>query len=116
MSERRDPWLITKLFDLSFSRFIALSLVRIAYALLMIAGLVVLAFAITYLFQIGRQDTTVAALLLLLLAPLVYLPYLILVRLICEVLIVVFSMAEHMEDIRVRLAEGTRTEQTASPP
>ena len=41
MTEQRpDPWLITKLFDLRFSRFVALSLVRIVYVVLMIAGLV----------------------------------------------------------------------------
>src|SRR5262249_27840233 len=105
MTQRRDPWLITKLFDLTFSRFVALSLVRIAYVLLMIAGLAALAFVITYLFQIGRQDTTIAALLLLLLAPIIYLPYLVLLRLICEVLIVVFAMAEDIEELRARLAE-----------
>src|SRR5262249_45696496 len=98
MTERREPWLITKLFDLSFSRFVALSLVRIVYVLLMIAGLVVLAFAITYLFEIGRQDTTVAGLLLLALAPIVYLVYLLVIRLVCEVLIVVFALAEDLQE------------------
>jgi hypothetical protein len=116
MTERRDSWLITKLFDLSFSRFVALSLVRIVYVVLMIAGLVVLAFAITYLFEIGRQDTTIAALLLLLLAPIAYLLYLLLLRVICEVLIVVFAMAENLQETRAALAEWARTQQTASRP
>jgi len=100
MTQRRDPWLITKLFDLAFSRFVALSLVRIVYVILMIAGLVFFAFVITFLFQIGRQDTTIAAILLLVLAPIVFLIYLLIIRLICESLIVVFTMAEDLGEMR----------------
>jgi Domain of unknown function (DUF4282) len=116
MTERRDPWLITRLFDLSFSRFVALSLVRIVYVLLMIAGLVFFAFTITFLFQIGRRDTTIAAILLLVLAPIVYLIYLLVIRLICETLIVVFAMAEDLEEMRTTIRELTKTQQPASPP
>jgi hypothetical protein len=103
MTQQRDTWLIARLFDLSFSRFVALSLVRIVYVILMIAGLVVFAFGISFLFQVGRYDATIAALVLLLLAPLVYLVYLLLIRLICESLIVVFAMAEDLEELRQTL-------------
>jgi hypothetical protein len=116
MTERREPWLITKLFDLAFSRFVALSLVRIVYVILMIAGLVFFAFAITFLFQIGRQDTTIAAILLLVLAPIVYLVYLLIIRLICESLIVVFAMAEDLSEMRRVIRELTEKEQGASRP
>ena len=114
MSQPREPWLITKLFDLTFSRFVALSLIRIVYVILMIAGLVVFAFAITYLFQIGRQDTTIAAILLLVLTPFVYLVYLLIIRLICESLIVVFAMAEDIDEMRTTIRELTDKQQTAS--
>ena len=113
MTERREPWLITKLFDLAFSRFVALSLVRIVYVILMIAGLVFFAFAITFLFEIGRHDTTIAAILLLALAPIVYLVYLLIIRLICESLIVVFAMAEDLGEMRRIIRELTEKEQTA---
>ena len=114
MSQPREPWLITKLFDLTFSRFVALSLIRIVYVILMIAGLVVFAFAITYLFQIGRQDTTIAAILLLVLTPFVYLVYLLIIRLICESLIVVFAMAEDIDEMRTTIRELTDKQQAAS--
>jgi hypothetical protein len=97
MGPKQNPWLITRLFDLGFSHFIALSLIRIVYVLLMIAGLVLLAVVIYYQFQIG--DPTVAVLLLLL-APLLNLAYLLVIRLVCETLIVVFSVAEHLSDLR----------------
>ncbi|MFO0969802.1 MAG: DUF4282 domain-containing protein [Gemmataceae bacterium] len=106
MTEQRpDPWLITKLFDLRFSRFVALSLVRIVYVVLMIAGLVAFGFAIAFLFQIGKQDTMVAAILLCVLTPPIYLVYLFIVRLICESLIVVFHMAEDISVLRETLEE-----------
>src|SRR5262245_37597586 len=116
MTERREPWLITKLFDLAFSRFVALSLVRIVYVILMIAGLVLFAFAITFLFQIGRQDTTIAAILLLVLAPIVYLIYLLIIRLICETLIVVFAMAEDIDELRETVRQLTEKQQAAPRP
>ncbi len=115
MTERRDPWLITKLFDLSFSRFVALSLVRIVYVILMIAGLVFFAFVITFLFQIGREDMTIAAILLLVLAPVVYLIYLLLIRLLCESLIVVFAMAEDIEEMRQTVRELQKAQQPSAP-
>src|SRR5262245_15372642 len=111
MTQRREPWLITKLFDLAFSRFVALSLVRIVYVILMIAGLVFFAFAITFLFEIGRQDTTIAAILLSALAPVVYLIYLLIIRLVCETLIVVFAMAEDIDELRETIRELTEKQQ-----
>jgi hypothetical protein len=114
MSQRRDPWLITRLFDLAFSRFVALSLIRIVYVILMIAGLVFFAFVITFLFQIGRHDTTIAAILLLTLAPLVFLIYLLIIRLICESLIVVFAMAEDLSEVREALRQLSEKQQPAS--
>jgi hypothetical protein len=115
MTQQREPWLITKLFDLAFSRYVALSLIRIIYVILMIAGLVFFAFVITFLFQIGRHDTTVAAILLLALAPIVYLVYLLLIRLICESLIVVFTMAEDLNEMRETIRQLSEKQQPASP-
>jgi len=111
---RRDPWLITKLFDFHFSRFVALSLIRILYVILMIAGLVVLGFAITFLFQIGKEDTSIAAILLCALAPLIYLVYLFVVRLVCESLIVVFAVAEDMSVLRETLEELLQKQRAGS--
>jgi Domain of unknown function (DUF4282) len=103
MERKRDPWLIARLFDLSFSRFVTLSLIRIVYVILMIAGLVGYAMVVTYLFRIGDRHTTLAAVLVLLLGPIIYLAYLLILRLVCETLIVLFAMAEDLEEVRQAL-------------
>jgi hypothetical protein len=113
MTPRRDPWLIAKLFDLSFSRFVSLSLIRIVYVILMIAGLVLLAFLDLYLFQLGQRETTIAAVLVMVLAPVIYLIYLLVLRLVCETLIVLFAMAEDLDDIREALRPSDKG--TAGP-
>jgi hypothetical protein len=107
MDPKRNPWLITRLFDLGFSHFIALSLIRIVYVLLMVAGLVLFAVLIYYQFEIG--DRTVGFLLILL-APLINLAYLLVIRLVCETLIVVFSVAENLSELREagQVAKETR--------
>jgi hypothetical protein len=107
MSPGRDPWLITRLFDLSFTRFVALSLIRIVYVLAMVGGVGLLAYIIIDRFM--KQDNYLG-ILLLVTWPVIYLVYLVVIRLICETLIVVFAMAEHLEDIREELKrpDGTR--------
>jgi Domain of unknown function (DUF4282) len=100
MSSGRDPWLVTRLFDLSFTRFVALSLIRIVYVLAMVGGVALLAYIIIDRFM--KQDRYLG-ILLLVTWPVIYLVYLVVVRLICETLIVVFAMAEHLEDIRENL-------------
>ena len=97
MDSKRNPWLITRLFDLGFSHFIALSLIRIVYVLLMIAGLVLFSVLIYYQFEIGDRGL---AIVMALLAPIAYLAYLLVIRLVCETLIVVFSVAENLSELR----------------
>ena len=97
MDPKPNPWLITRLFDFGFAHFIALSLIRIVYVLLMIAGLVFFAVLIYYQFEIGDRAV---AIVLLLLAPLINLAYLLVLRLLCETLIVVFSVAENLSELR----------------
>jgi hypothetical protein len=115
MNPRREGWLLTRLFDLSFSRFVSLTLIRIVYVLLMIAGVVVLAFGILYLFQVGQRETTFAAVLVLVLGPILYFIYLLFIRLICETLIVVFAMAEDLDEIREALQQRTNQGPPAPP-
>ena len=108
MEQRRNPLLIARLFDLTFSHFIALSLVRIVYFLLMIAGLVLLGILTFYLFQVGQKE---GAILVLVAGPVFYLVYLLIIRLVCETLIVVFAIAEDLGEMREafgRLADKER--------
>jgi hypothetical protein len=119
MTPRRDPWLLARLFDLSFSHFVALSLVRIVYALFMVAGLAGLAFLITFLFLLNARDTTIIAVLLAAASPVIYLAYLLVLRLLCEGFIVVFTIAEDLGEIREALAERARKAspaETGAPP
>jgi hypothetical protein len=109
MGPKPDPWLITRLFDLGFSHFIALSLIRIVYVLLMVAGLVLFAILIYYQFEIGDRAV---AILLLLLAPFINLAYLLVIRLICEALIVVFTVAENLSELREAGRQAADTRET----
>lgn len=106
MSSHQNPWFVTRLFDFSFSRFIATTLIRIVYVVLMIAGLAGIAFGLFKLFQLSDTRTAVLACVA---SPIAYLIYLVFIRLLCETLIVVFAIAEDMEDIRQALAEQTKT-------
>ena len=86
-----------RLFDLSFSRFIATTLIKVVYRVAMLVGAFLSVIAIGSGFALGQPVQGVIALVL---APLGFLVYLIVVRLYCEFFIVVFAMAEDLEDIR----------------
>jgi Domain of unknown function (DUF4282) len=105
MEPSRQPWLIARLFDFSFERFVASGLIRLVYALLAVVGLAMLAFGVFLLFQVQQPH---AAILLLFLAPLIYLAYLLILRLVCETLIVLFSIAEDIEEMRQLLQNNAR--------
>ena len=101
MSENTDPWLIARLFDFSFARFVSLPLVRIVYAIMAVAGLAPLLFGSFVLFQMGQDypEVLFLAILLTALTPFIYLIYLFILRLVCETLIVMFAIAEHMKAV-----------------
>ena len=94
MSERR---FFGRLFDLSFSRFIATSLIKLVYVLAMIAGILG---AIAFSVQCFAKGDPMPGPVSLLVSPLGLLAYLIVVRVYCEFLIVIFAIAEDLEDIR----------------
>jgi hypothetical protein len=116
MSPQHEPWLIARLFDFSFARFVSLAVVRIVYFLLAVAGLVPLAYGTFILFELSQNfpEALLPAILLLLGAPLIYLVYLLLLRVICETLIVLFSIAERLAEIRDALQRQSAAPQ--SPP
>ncbi len=95
-------WLLSRLFDFAFSRFLATNLIRILYVVLMIAGLAGIGFGLIKVFQLTDQTT---AYLCVGLSPLAYVIYLIVIRLVCETLIVLFAIAEDLDDIRRQLSE-----------
>jgi hypothetical protein len=101
MPDQPEPWLIARLFDFSFTRFVSLPLVRIVYGILAVAGLAPLLFGTFVLFNMGQDYPEVLLLAFVLagLTPFIFLLYLFLVRLLCETLIVMFSIAEHMKEV-----------------
>jgi hypothetical protein len=105
MAPPHEPWLIARLFDFSFTRFVSLAVVRIVYFLLAVVGLVPLAYGVFILFELSQNfpEALLPAVLLLVAAPLIYFVYLLLLRVICETLIVLFSIAEHLAEIREAL-------------
>jgi hypothetical protein len=113
MAEHPESWLIARLFDFSFTRFVSLPLVRIVYAILAVAGLTPLLFGCFVLFQMGQDypEALLLAWLLTGLTPIIFLLYLFLVRLLCETLIVLFAIAEHMKEVSEALKR-----QAAAPP
>jgi hypothetical protein len=112
MPPPHNPWLIARLFDFSFSRFVSLALIRIVYFVLAVLGLVPLLFGVFILYQIGQDypEILLVALLLLVLAPFIYLIYLFFIRLVCETLIVLFAMVEHLDQIREALQASRETQ------
>ena len=101
MPQPPDPWLIARLFDFSFTRFVSLPLVRIVYAILAVAGLAPLLFGAFVLFQMGQDypEALLLAYVLAALTPFIFLIYLFVIRLVCETLIVLFAIAEHMKEV-----------------
>jgi pilus assembly protein TadC len=86
---------LSKLFDFSFTQFIALRVVGALYALILLFfGL----FTLGYIFVSFTQGVS-SGLAALILAPLVFLIYVILVRISLESIIVVFKIAENTSRI-----------------
>jgi hypothetical protein len=85
------------LFDLSFSRFIASKLIKFVYVLAIIAGVIVVVVAVVSGFGSGQPVQGIIALIV---GPFAFFAYLILIRLYCEFFIVVFAIAEDLNDIR----------------
>ena len=91
------------LLDLSFTRFISIELIKLIYvvslALVLVAGIT----AVVYAFTFGVLEGIGA----LILAPIIIFLYILLVRVILEIIIVVFRIAESTRII----AENTSQQQ-----
>ena len=86
---------LSSLFDLSFTTFITSKLIKVLYAMaIALAALV----AATLLVS-GFSQGTLVGLLMLIVAPIVFLGTVIYARVLLEIMIVVFRMAEHLAEI-----------------
>jgi hypothetical protein len=86
------------LFDMSFSSFITTKLVKVIFIIWMILAVIV---AIG-LIVAGFQESAGLGILALVLSPVAFLLYMILGRVYCEMMIVLFRIAEHVRDIATK--------------
>ena len=78
-------------FDFSFTHFVTTSIIKFIFILLMIfAGLAALAFI-----GIGFKQGTGTGFVFLLLAPVIFFIYVVFARIWCEIIIVLFRIAEN---------------------
>ena len=82
---------IGMLFDLSFTEFVTTRFIKILF----IIGVVFAAIGALALIVTGFSASAVRGLLFLILSPIVFLIYVFLVRIWCEMIIVVFRIAEN---------------------
>jgi hypothetical protein len=86
------------LFDISFSSFVTSKLIKVVYVLWMvIAALLAIGVIVA-----GFGQSTGSGILALVLSPVAFFLYLILGRVYCELVIVLFRIAENVRDIANR--------------
>jgi len=90
------------LFDFSFSSFITAKLIRVIFGL----GLIVVGFGALSMLIAGFSQGFMAGILALILAPLVFLLFAMYLRVVLEVLIVLFRIAENVALIADRKSAG----------
>jgi uncharacterized membrane protein len=89
------PGLVASLFDFSFNEFITTRIIKFIYAL----GIVVAAIGAIGFIISGFANSAGVGVLFLLLSPLAFLLYVVMIRVWLEVLIVIFRIAEHASAI-----------------
>ena len=86
---------VKTLFDFSFSEFVTTKIIKILYGILMVlAALGVLGFVVGSFYV-----SAVRGIICLILAPLIFLLYIIAARVWLEIIIVIFRIAEHVGEI-----------------
>lgn len=102
MSEQQNKTFFQTLFDFSFSGFISIELIRVLYMIsILMAGIAVIAgilAAFSNSFGVG-----IGAILL---APVIFLVYVLFSRVLFEVFIVIFKIADSLEEIAENTAKS----------
>ena len=83
--------LLGSIFDLSFTEFITIRIIKFLFIL----GIIFAAIGTLVLIVTGFSNGIGAGILSLVLSPLIFLIYVLLARIWCEMVIVVFRIAEH---------------------
>jgi Domain of unknown function (DUF4282) len=98
----QDKNFFKKLFDFSFDTFVTPTIIRVLYGIMLVASAIVALVVLAALASRGGA----AVLLGIIVAPLLFLLYMILARVYMEVLIILFRIAENADII----ARNTRRE------
>jgi hypothetical protein len=83
--------LFQTLFDFSFTEFVTTRMIKILF----FVGIVIAALGALALIGKGFNDGFFSGIIMLLIAPIVFLIYVLLVRVWCEMIIVIFRIAEN---------------------
>lgn len=95
---------LTSLFDLSFTRFVSVSLVRVLYLLAIVMAIVLVIVGVVA----GFSNSFSAGITALVLAPIFFFLYVLFVRVLLEIIIVVFRIADYTREI----AENTQIKES----
>jgi hypothetical protein len=95
------------LLDISFSEFVTESVIRILYIVLVVLGLIALLTGVVVIFaNIGISEGVGA----LILAPVVYFLFIVIIRVFLEFFIVIFRIADYLEELVENAREQTEME------
>ena len=96
MEERRG--FFSELFDFSFAEFLTPKIIKVLYGLgILMAGIVAIGFLAS-----GFKTSTGLGIVTLILSPIVFLLYVIFIRVYLELVIVIFRIADHTETMAGR--------------
>ena len=91
------------IFDLSFTEFITIRIIKFLFIL----GILVAAIGTLLLIVTGFSNGIGAGILSLILSPLIFLVYVLVARIWCEMIIVIFRIAENTGRLVDRGSQGT---------
>ena len=100
------------LFDFSFSEFVTSKIIKVLYILAIIGAGITAVFTLIGGIAQGGSDAFAA----ILLAPVLFLFFVIYARIVLELVIVVFRIGEHVRDIAHRLEPPSASRPAAGPP
>lgn len=86
---------IKSIFDFSFKTFITIKVLRIIYWIQAVLGGVLVGIFIYY----GFQESVILGILAIIIAPMVFLIYAVILRVILEIIVVIFRIAEYAKEI-----------------
>jgi len=103
METQQDRGFLASLFDFSFDELVTPKVIRFLFGLGIICAALAVIIMIITAFATARMGGGMAqAVLLLIFSPLIYLLYVILIRVYLELIMVIFQIADNTEELAMR--------------